>query len=170
MVLRWLAIVSIVGAAGCGGGPATAPSSAGNPSSPSRSGTTGKGVQFVGFDASSRLIEAIRAGQLHGTVVQNPYRMGQLGVKTLVAHLQKRPTEPQISTGEAMITPENVDSTEMSALVNPPKASNSQDATVGGTNSKTFRIMVIPKGTTHEFWQTIHAGASKAAKNSGMSN
>ena len=28
----------------------------------------------------------------------------------------------------------------------------------------TIRIVVIPKGTTHEFWQSIHAGARKAEK------
>ncbi len=27
--------------------------------------------------------------------------------------------------------------------------------------------MVIPKGTTHEFWQSVHAGASKAAEELG---
>src|SRR5882762_9218889 len=26
-----------------------------------------------------------------------------------------------------------------------------------------FTIAVIPKGTTHEFWKSIHAGADKAA-------
>ena len=27
---------------------------------------------------------------------------------------------------------------------------------------KTYTIAVIPKGTTHEFWKSIHAGAVKA--------
>ncbi|OYV01539.1 MAG: sugar ABC transporter substrate-binding protein, partial [Verrucomicrobiales bacterium VVV1] len=26
----------------------------------------------------------------------------------------------------------------------------------------TYQIAVIPKGTTHEFWKSIHAGAMKA--------
>src|SRR5947209_769973 len=30
-----------------------------------------------------------------------------------------------------------------------------------------LRIAVIPKGTTHAFWQAIHAGALKAAKERG---
>ena len=29
--------------------------------------------------------------------------------------------------------------------------------------TETLRIAVIPKGTTHEFWKSIHAGAAKAA-------
>src|SRR5438477_11340838 len=31
-----------------------------------------------------------------------------------------------------------------------------------------FRIAVIPKGTTHAFWQAIHAGALKAAQERGV--
>jgi len=30
-----------------------------------------------------------------------------------------------------------------------------------------YRIAVIPKGTTHEFWRAVHAGAAKAAKELG---
>src|SRR5262249_51429846 len=31
-------------------------------------------------------------------------------------------------------------------------------------NSKRLKIAVIPKGTTHEFWKSVHAGAVKASK------
>jgi len=31
------------------------------------------------------------------------------------------------------------------------------------TNKKKYTIAVIPKGTIHEFWKTVHAGAQKAA-------
>src|SRR5580658_1890602 len=31
-------------------------------------------------------------------------------------------------------------------------------------DDKTYTIAVIPKGTTHEFWKSIHAGAEKAAQ------
>ncbi len=31
-------------------------------------------------------------------------------------------------------------------------------------NSKKYTIAVIPKGTTHEFWKTVHAGAEKAGQ------
>jgi ribose transport system substrate-binding protein len=33
-----------------------------------------------------------------------------------------------------------------------------------GTAGKTLRIAFVPKGTTHEFWRTIHAGAIKAQR------
>ena len=33
-----------------------------------------------------------------------------------------------------------------------------------GGDGKTLRIAFVPKGTTHEFWRTIHAGAIKAQR------
>jgi ribose transport system substrate-binding protein len=34
----------------------------------------------------------------------------------------------------------------------------------GASNEKKFQIAVIPKGTTHEYWKSIHAGAVKAER------
>src|SRR4051812_24398741 len=36
-------------------------------------------------------------------------------------------------------------------------------------NTGTLTIAVIPKGTSHTFWQSIHAGAEKAAQELGVS-
>ena len=33
-----------------------------------------------------------------------------------------------------------------------------------GNGTKGYRIAVIPKGTTHVFWKSVHAGALNAAK------
>ena len=38
-------------------------------------------------------------------------------------------------------------------------------ATTAG--EKVYRIAVIPKGTTHEFWKSVHAGAAQAADELG---
>src|SRR3984957_11909201 len=35
---------------------------------------------------------------------------------------------------------------------------------VSCADDKTYTIAVIPKGTTHEFWKSIHAGAVKAQR------
>jgi ribose transport system substrate-binding protein len=43
----------------------------------------------------------------------------------------------------------------------------SSDAS-GPQGSGTLRVAVIPKGTTHEFWKSIHAGASRAARELGV--
>ncbi len=164
-VVRRLTLIASLAFIGCGD--SSAPSSSSTSTPAPAASTSGRTVKFVGFDASSRLVEAIKEGKLHGTVVQNPYKMGGTGVKTLVAHLEKKPVEAKISTGETMVTPENVTSSEIEPLVNPIKAPNSQNSAVGGPKAKKYRVMVIPKGTTHEFWQTIHAGAVKAAEELG---
>ena len=39
-----------------------------------------------------------------------------------------------------------------------------KDGSSGSTPAGRLRIAVIPKGTTHEFWKSVHAGANKAAK------
>jgi ribose transport system substrate-binding protein len=37
----------------------------------------------------------------------------------------------------------------------------------GGSPRKALRIAVIPKGTTHDFWKSVHAGAADAANELG---
>src|SRR4051812_3939765 len=82
-------------------------------------GKAGK-VMFVGFDTSQMFVDAMGAKQLHGIVVQNPFNMGYLGVKTMVESLQGRSIEKRIDTGVTMITPENLNAAETQALLHPP--------------------------------------------------
>jgi ribose transport system substrate-binding protein len=82
-------------------------------------GKAGK-VQFVGFDNSQLFIDAMRADQLHGVVVQNPFNMGYLGVKTIVDHLQGKPVEKKVDTGVMLVMKENLDSPEVQSLLHPP--------------------------------------------------
>lgn len=44
---------------------------------------------------------------------------------------------------------------------------NSDSPQTGGGDSNQLRFAVIPKGTTHEFWKSVHAGAQKAAEEAG---
>ncbi len=41
------------------------------------------------------------------------------------------------------------------------------DASGGKPDSNTLTIAVVPKGTSHEFWKSVHFGAEKAAKECG---
>jgi|YelNatPaOPRAMG01_1025707.scaffolds.fasta_scaffold24724_3 ribose transport system substrate-binding protein len=70
-------------------------------------GSAGK-VKFVGFDASSKLVEALKQGEIHALVVQNPVRMGYLGVKTMVHHLRGQKVERRVDTGVAVVTRDNM--------------------------------------------------------------
>jgi ribose transport system substrate-binding protein len=48
-----------------------------------------------------------------------------------------------------------------------PSGSGAAPTAGNSSGGKTYRIAVIPKGTTHEFWKSVHAGAANAAKELG---
>jgi ribose transport system substrate-binding protein len=62
----------------------------------------------------------MKAGDVQGLVVQNPVKMGYLGVKTIVEHLQGKTVEKRIDTGVALVTKENMAQPDMAELLNPP--------------------------------------------------
>ncbi|HKR63354.1 MAG TPA: substrate-binding domain-containing protein [Thermoanaerobaculia bacterium] len=82
-------------------------------------GKAGK-IRFLGFDTSDIFVQAMRDGKLHGIVVQNPFAMGELGVKTLLAHLAKKPAEKRVDTGVTLITPATLDAPQSQTLLHPP--------------------------------------------------
>jgi len=84
-------------------------------------GLAGK-VKFLGFDSSPAFVEAIRAGQMHGFVLQNPFRMAALGVETLVDHILGKPVPKLIDTGVHLVTPANLDTPDVQQLIHPPLA------------------------------------------------
>ena len=86
-----------------------------------RAGLAGK-LRFIGFDSSAKLIEGVRAGKIDGLVLQNPFNMGYLAVKTLVAHLKKEKVESRIDTGASLVDKANMDQPDMKALLSPPLA------------------------------------------------
>jgi ribose transport system substrate-binding protein len=161
----WVLVVAGL-LAGCGGpdegSAGTAPGSL-----PPQAAGARTGVAFVGFDASEPLIHALAQGKIQGLVVQNPVRMAELGVKTMVQHLEKQPVESKIPTGETLVTPENSKEPAIDKLIHPPQAENLSGASLSGAKTKKWRVIVIPKGTTHEFWKAFHAGALKASDELG---
>jgi len=78
-------------------------------------------VKFVGFDSSPKLVDGLRQGHIHGLVLQNPFLMGYLGVKTIVSHIQGKPVPRQIDTGETLVGRENMDLPEIQALLFPSR-------------------------------------------------
>ena len=124
-------------------------------------GLAGK-VKFVGFDPNPEMVQALADGKMHGIVLQDPVTMGYQAVKTMVAHLESKALEKRVPTGEYMATGENMKEPRMHQLLNPEQFS--QDAV---PKQKKYTLAVIPKGTTHEFWKSVHAGATNAAKEAG---
>ncbi len=76
-------------------------------------------VKFVGFDASDNLIAGLRGGTLDGLVIQDPVKMGYLGVKTMVQHLRGEGVERWIDTGVQLATRDNMDQPAMKELLQP---------------------------------------------------
>jgi ribose transport system substrate-binding protein len=84
-------------------------------------GRTGK-VRFVGFDASQKLVDALREGKIDGLVVQNPFRMGELGVRAIVDAMTGRSIETRVDTGATMVTRDNMNEPAIRTLLAPDLA------------------------------------------------
>jgi len=153
--LLWVVPV-VAGLHGCGGSTGGGGASSPTPSTPP---ATARRVQFVGFDVSPPLVTALKMGKIKGLVVQNPTAMGELGVRTLVDKLEGREVKAQVDTGETLVTAENLSDPKTAALVNPPKEDNVSAVSLSGGKTKKWRVIVIPKGTTHEHWKAVHYGA-----------
>jgi ribose transport system substrate-binding protein len=82
------------------------------------SGLAGK-IVFVGFDSSPKLVQALRDGQIQGLILQNPVKMGYLGVKLMTLHLRGQPIDKVIDTGVYVATGDNMDDPEIRSLLLP---------------------------------------------------
>ncbi len=82
-------------------------------------GVAGK-LKIVGFDTSPTLIEDLQSGNIDSLVVQNPFRMGYLGVKTVVSQLRGVPPEKRVDTGATVVTASNLKEPAIQDLVFPP--------------------------------------------------
>ena len=79
-------------------------------------------VKFVGFDGSEILIDALKRGQLHGLVLQDPFDMGLHGVRRALAYLEgKKPSRDTLHTNLQVATPANVDNRGIKAMYAPDR-------------------------------------------------
>ena len=74
-------------------------------------------IKIVGFDTSDPIVEAIRSGIVSADIVQYPYRVGQLGLENMVAALDGKPIEREITTPFVVATPQNIDSPEVQKFI-----------------------------------------------------
>jgi len=81
-------------------------------------GWAGK-VTYVGFDSSEMLVNALKRREINGLVLQDPFNMGYLGVKTVVASMQGQKVERRIDTGSRVATPDNMNDPEIHRLLEP---------------------------------------------------
>ena len=83
--------------------------------------TAGKAgvVKLVAFDASEDEIAALKEGVIQALIVQNPFKMGYVGVKAAIDALEGKPVEKRIDTGVTVVTQENLNDPEIVRLLNP---------------------------------------------------
>jgi ribose transport system substrate-binding protein len=76
-------------------------------------------LRFVGFDASEKLVEGLRAGEVDALVLQNPVAIGEISVRVLVDHLDGKFVADRIDTGVSLATRENLETSQIQALIAP---------------------------------------------------
>ena len=76
-------------------------------------------VRFVGFDSSPKLVQALKDRHIQGLVLQNPMKMGYMGVTFIVAHLRGETVPRKVDTGVYLATPENMEDQEIHSLLEP---------------------------------------------------
>lgn len=83
-------------------------------------GLAGK-IKAIGFDTSDEELNYIRNGILYGTIVQNPYNMGYLGVRYAGKSIDGEYIPEVIDTGVTFVTAENIDDEDVQLIINPAK-------------------------------------------------
>ncbi len=85
-------------------------------------GKAGGAIQLVGFDSGTQSVDGLKNGDVQGLVVQNPLKMGYLGVMTIIDQIQKKKVPKRIDTGVRVATRENMNDPEIHELIYPPFA------------------------------------------------
>lgn len=87
-------------------------------------GLSGK-VFAVGFNSDDEIISNIKNGVLYGTVVQNPYVMGYVGVKFATAAITGEQLTNHLNTGVSFVKADNMNDDFIKLMLDPASASSS---------------------------------------------
>jgi ribose transport system substrate-binding protein len=82
-----------------------------------RQGNHAGKVVLVGFDATPNLVTYVKEGAIDSLVIQNPFKMGYEGVKTVVEKLNGKEPQKRIDTGVKLLTKENLETPEIQELI-----------------------------------------------------
>ncbi|MDQ6422446.1 substrate-binding domain-containing protein [Paenibacillus sp. LHD-117] len=76
-------------------------------------------VKLIGFDSSMNEIKLLEEGIMQATVIQRPFQMGYLSIKTAVSALRGKKVPDVIDTGSLIITKQNMYEEENQKLLFP---------------------------------------------------
>ena len=83
-----------------------------------KSGLASK-IHFIGFDASDKLVAAVKGGEIDALVLQNPFNIGYLAVKTMTMKLRGQPIDKRVDTGAKLANKDNLDTPEIREVTQP---------------------------------------------------
>ena len=83
-------------------------------------GTQGRtdSIKMVGFGAEPVLIDNLKTGVIDSLVLQDPFKMGYIAVKSIAEKLAGKKVSKEIDTGVWLIRKENLDDPEVKELLN----------------------------------------------------
>ncbi|TYP79261.1 substrate-binding domain-containing protein [Paenibacillus methanolicus] len=76
-------------------------------------------VKLIGFDSSDAEVRQLERGVMHATVIQKPFQMGYLSVKTALETLRGKRVPQRIDTGSVVVTKRNMYEEENQKLLFP---------------------------------------------------
>ncbi len=76
-------------------------------------------IRFVGFDSSKKLVRGLEKGEIDGLVIQDPFAMGEQGVRAVARFRSKKTVDRRIDTGVQIATKDNMNDAQMQALLLP---------------------------------------------------
>ena len=74
-------------------------------------------VTLVGFDSSKELLDSVKKGDVEGLMLQDPFKMGYLGVTNMVKHIKGEKLEAKVNSGSVFVTKANIESDAVKALL-----------------------------------------------------
>ena len=74
-------------------------------------------IKIVGFDSSPDLVANVKSGVIDSLVVQDPYKMGFEGVRSILDKKANKPVERRQDTGVELVTRENIDTPKIQKLI-----------------------------------------------------
>ena len=81
-------------------------------------GLAGK-IKIVGFDSSPTLLDALRSGTVDALVVQDPFQMAYVGLKTLIDQRAGRRVKKEIDLPPTLVTHDNLTDPKIEQLLSP---------------------------------------------------
>ncbi|MDO4863882.1 MAG: substrate-binding domain-containing protein, partial [Ruminococcus sp.] len=78
-------------------------------------------ITVVGFNSDEQELKYIRTGVLDGTIIQNPYNMGYLGVRYGIQAANGEGVAGSLDTGVTWISAKNINDDDIQILLYPEK-------------------------------------------------